>query len=413
MLDKKYNDWQVYHLIQPKFFNHAHFYERRVKALKNSNLNASLLSIIDRKTYYKNKEKYDKATQIEIVKSKSSYFKDIYLSTFILKKLLQGNKIVMHILRVDAKLLLVLSRLPLIKDRLKVIYEFEGDHFSEIDYVLKYSSNSLRTNIKLKLQVKKAHALLTDYIKIILSDALILMSKEHESLIAARINSNFKSFLFPSLPEEKRIHYDESARDEVRHSLNIQDKKVLVYVGNVVCSWQRLEKMCELISCLASKDESICALFLVPPSDTNLVKDAVKRFQIEDLCIIKSVAADEVYKYLSASDVAMYLRHNHTMNKIVTSGKLGEYISTGLPVISTGANASILNNYMKKTGLMIEIDEDTSEFNNLDKYIFDQSKLETARKNLSQSFYSYFSMDKILYELYPNFIKEVIDGPVR
>jgi glycosyltransferase involved in cell wall biosynthesis len=36
------------------------------------------------------------------------------------------------------------------------------------------------------------------------------------------------------------------------------------------------------------------------------------------------------------------------MNQIVTSAKLGEYLAAGLPVITTGANAEILNDFIRR-----------------------------------------------------------------
>jgi hypothetical protein len=41
--------------------------------------------------------------------------------------------------------------------------------------------------------------------------------------------------------------------------------------------------------------------------------------------------------WLSAADLALFLRHNHVMNRIVTSAKLGEYLAAGLPLVTTWA----------------------------------------------------------------------------
>ena len=51
--------------------------------------------------------------------------------------------------------------------------------------------------------------------------------------------------------------------------------------------------------------------------------------------ILTEVPNNELVKYLSAADFGVLLRDFHTMNSIVTSGKLIDYLGCGLPVITT------------------------------------------------------------------------------
>jgi glycosyltransferase involved in cell wall biosynthesis len=100
--------------------------------------------------------------------------------------------------------------------------------------------------------------------------------------------------------------------------------------------------------------------------------------------------------YLSAADIALFLRHNHTMNQVVTSGKLGEYLAAGLPVVTTGANTDMLNNFirLRRAGAFIPdslqlSDENKQEISNL----LQLSKSVHWRIDLSECSDRYFNLE--------------------
>ena len=57
---------------------------------------------------------------------------------------------------------------------------------------------------------------------------------------------------------------------------------------------------------------------------------------------LTEVNNDEINGYLNASDIGIVLRDSHNMNRVVTSGKLLDYLACGLPIITT----SVLLNVM-------------------------------------------------------------------
>jgi len=109
----------------------------------------------------------------------------------------------------------------------------------------------------------------------------------------------------------------------------------------------------------------------------------------------------------------MFLRHDHTMNKIVTSGKLGEYLAAGLPVITTGNNAAVLNDLIKElnAGHFIQddftIDESLLTFmsERLIKKDSAESRLKISSETLKR-----FSEPSDPFTDYSNFIKNVLTG---
>ena len=416
MKSKNYNKLDVYHLIQPNFFGHYHFYTRRVIALRESGLNAFLLSFVDKSSYEANIAKYHEAEESGLVKlivisnKKTAHYA---LITFAIKELVKGRSLVFHTLKFNANILLLIKDLPVIYNRIKVIYEFEGDRSSEYSYVL--VDFNCATGFKKIFKVKdklKANLMITlDTIKVKRSNRLILMSQEHRELWDSRTNGKNTSFLFPSLPEKERIYFCPTARKEVRSELKLENKIVLIYTGNILCKWQRLEDMCNFVFSLSKYLNNIAFLLLVPQSNLEIAKSFVEKCNIEHITILQSVISDDIYKYLSAADLALFLRHNHTMSNIVTSGKLGEFLASGLPVISTGANASVINRFMENSDLLIDIPDSLIFDENFILILIEKikkSKMVLDRQSLSNSFYSNFNMDVLIKDKYPNFVKTVI-----
>lgn len=413
MSKQEYNDWYVYHLIQPSFFNHYHLSKRKVEALRYSGLNAHLLSFVNKAVYASNKQKLNEIKADGFLKLIITSNRKTALSPllFFLSEIMKGKKLIIHALKVDTTLLCVIKHIPYLNKRLTIIQEFEGDKSSEFVYSVEYSEGStpLENPKKIINKIKNNYFLLINKIKINCSDALILMSEEHKALINARSNQNNSVLILPTLPESERIFYDPEARKEIREKFNYNEKIVLIYTGNISCSWQRLEPMCKIVQQLSSRNMDIAFLLLVSPSDISIAQAAVEKYNIEKITIVDNILAEEVYKYLSAADIGLYLRHNHQMNNIVTSGKLGEYLAAGLPVISTGANASVLNKFMIENNLIIEINDNLTLTDKFIEVLDNKDRFLKSKRNYIQSiFYESFNMDEKLKIEYPEFIKNLM-----
>lgn len=151
-------------------------------------------------------------------------------------------------------------------------------------------------------------------------------------------------------------------------------------------------------------------LVLTRVEDFKLVKDEAKNFNVEDRLVLKNVPHEEVYKYLSASDLGLFLRHSHIMNKVVTSGKLGEYLASGLPVVTTGANSRNLNDFIKMNDMGVFVDD------NLGTDVEIEEKIEhivanlpdySERNALAVSFHESMNLTNVVNIDYPRFLTEL------
>ena len=126
-------------------------------------------------------------------------------------------------------------------------------------------------------------------------------------------------------------------RQALRAELGLGDKLVLVYSGSVSMPWQRFEHVCRFTRKLLSLGYPVCLLALVHTDGHAMAQKVIVQHGLEQASLLRAVAPAQMAAWLSASDVALFLRHNHVMNRIVTSAKLGEYLAAGLPLVTTWA----------------------------------------------------------------------------
>ena len=104
---------------------------------------------------------------------------------------------------------------------------------------------------------------------------------------------------------------------------------------------------------------------------------------IKDSILSFSVPFTEVPKYLNAADVAFLIRDNHEMNAVASPTKLAEYLSCGLPVISS----EVAKYWVNEHGLKYIIDsEEIGSNEDIDRVVKSISKNEIsayAKNNLS------------------------------
>lgn len=412
-------EYDTYLLINPNFFSHFHLSKRKVASLAKSGIRAKVLTFVEKNLYRVNQEKYnyyEKSSLVKIIIYDKKQTQQLALLKFTLKEIIKGRKLIFHVLKFNAASLIVMKKNPYFNNRVKIIHEFEGDPSSEYLYSrVDYEQfRGLKKLLKKKHQVKAYIKLKTDQFKVKNSDGLIFMSSEQLALWEARTNKQLNSFILPTLPEAGRIKFSSEHRYTIRKNLKLNQKLVIIYIGNVSTKWQRLDSMCEFIFRLGSIFDKICFLCLVPDKDISIAEQAVSKNNIENKSIIKTIAPEDIYKYLSAADIALFLRHDHLMNNIVTSGKLGEFLASGLPVISTGANAAILNEFMIQENLMIKLSDNLS----IDECLIESIRLYSEEKDVninkgtrlskSYRFQSFFNIDDKLDKGYTSFIKSFI-----
>ncbi len=407
---------RIYHLVQPYFFAHHHFHRRKIEALRKAGFDAWGLAFIPEKTFQQQKAKYKECINdgvMKIIRIGNEKNRNTRLIFFFLIETIIRNGILVHVLRNDPSPLITLRKWPFIRKKIKYIIEYEGDTPFELVYQSAYIEDP-RPPIEPPLNIKAAYDRILkeqkEYVR--KADGVLLMSYEQIKLWEDRLTVPLRTCWLPSLSDPSRIKFDEKKRQEIRNHLGITDKLVLVYVGNAICKWQRFDKMCSFISNLIKIDSSIWFLAIVRYDDLDLAQESIIRYGLESCTTLQNVSSDEVTNYLSAADIALYLRHVHPMNLVVTSGKLGEYLSAGLQLITTGANAEILNEFIQKkqSGIFIE---DSLEID--DRFISEFKKIKARsmdtewRKWLSLEMTKSFGNENDPFCAYVPFIRDIIE----
>ena len=174
-------------------------------------------------------------------------------------------------------------------------------------------------------------------------DKIVVLNKSFKNLLVKRkpklenkiITANLLSF------KKDSFFFDESIRNEYRLFLNWKNYPIISYVGNVYYSWQNLSKTIKFFKRIQKEINSTSKLLLlIRKEDHHIALDFLEKEQIQKTdYYLNQVDNNEIYKYLNAADLGVVIRDFHPMNTIVTSGKILDYLASGLPVVTT----SIIN----------------------------------------------------------------------
>jgi|TARA_R110001599_G_scaffold191946_1_gene387010 glycosyltransferase involved in cell wall biosynthesis len=404
----------VFLLVPPNFFGHRHFHERKLAALRSVKVPAKAVAFVPESLFQARKEAYKSVNSddFDIVTYKRKISKSFLMAKYFYRELALKRHVIVHALRETTVPLIILRKCLFLSARLKIAQEFEGDNRSEFIYNKEFCDPDRPPDYPKKLSnvIKYKIIAFFDFFKAQNADALILMSKEHAELWTQRLVGRKKMFIFPTLPLPDDVFFDRNARAEIRKNLGVDDKIIFVYVGNVTCTWQRLSGMFKVFKEISEVYPTARFLVLTRVEDFKLVKDEAKNFNVEDRLVLKNVPHEEVYKYLSASDLGLFLRHSHIMNKVVTSGKLGEYLASGLPVVTTGANSRNLNDFIKMNDMGVFVDD------NLGTDVEIEEKIEhivanlpdySERNALAVSFHESMNLTNVVNIDYPRFLTEL------
>ncbi len=354
--------FKVFYCLRSDFFHHNHIHRRKIEALRLAGIPASLISFVTdaerekyRAEYENTREKYD--TRLIRIPAPAYYSRKarFIMRQFFATQFLLYRRVLVHFLLSDPQPLYRLRRFPFFRGRLKMIVEYEGDLPAEWLYwetvdresgPFEEPPDDLARHYRWMLERQSR--------EIDNADALVVASKEHLSLLCQRMGRELCGVVFPPLFDPVACRFFENERSRIRGQLGFGESIALVHLGGVFCEWHRFPEICRLVSELLRSGSDVRLLGLILKTELEEARAHVERAGISGRTILVHVPAEEVSQYLSAADVGLFLRHHHTMTRIVSSAKLGEYLACGLPVVSTGAHA-VFNRYMEESGMMISI----------------------------------------------------------
>lgn len=401
-------------MVHPYFFAHHHFHRRKIESLRTAGIQSWILSFIPETLFqehharYKNilSEGFTKIIRVPHVNLTNRAVLKFFLTESI------HHKVLVHILRTDPAPIIRLRQWPILRKRIMYILEYEGDIPLEYLYQNAYlESPRPPSDPTPELKDTYENLLRTQIFHAQKADGLVLMSHEQIALMEARLGRSIRACWLPTLPDPNRVRFDDNQRDNIRNTLGIEDRLVLVYIGNVITKWQRLDAMCQFVAQLSERIPKVWFLLLVRIDDLNLAKEAVKKYDLENRATVQFIDAKEVPDYLSASDFALFLRHIHPMNIVVSSGKLGEYLAAGLPIITTGANSEFFNQIIRNMHAGIFVDDSLPVNDKLIEAIeilLENSRYPGWRSQVSHKMEEQFSGENDPFQVYTSFIIETI-----
>ena len=388
---------KYYYFFRGTLATHVDLYKGWVDIARKKGLPLEMVTILTFLTYIKQYQlvkHYRKFNYIHIIISPPKLYQIITFLFFFMKTV-TNKQLVIHLRKQSPKPLDLLKKI--LKKRVKYIIELEGDPVSEKEYLIEhpYKEDFYKNDIdsanryirKLPTRLNKA-----DYILTVTEELKDLLAKRYPG-----INIKEKTSVIPTGVDIDKIYYSENTRKKVRKELNLQDKFVIVYIGNAYYSWQNVYRTIEVFRLIKNKVmPNAFLILLIRKQDHQIVDKSLMELGIskEDYHL-RVVPHDAIHGYLNAADLGVLLRHPHVMNEVASPGKFGEYLAAGLPVLTTKVVAKYLEEISKNNyGIILNDMDDDDEI--LEKIVpflkYDKEKRveisEWARRKFSTDAYA-------------------------
>ena len=143
-----------------------------------------------------------------------------------------------------------------------------------------------------------------------------------------------KFFKIPSVANSDKFKFDPLVREEMRKSLGIEDRWVLLYPGKFGDLYYK-EEFAHMFRWLLDLEPKLFLLIVTPHTDEevhNLL--AVANIPREAYCVCHS-GYDEIQRYYFAADFGIISVPPGPSKKFISNIKVGEYLCAGLPYLVT------------------------------------------------------------------------------
>ena len=127
--------------------------------------------------------------------------------------------------------------------------------------------------------------------------------------------------------------FDAEMRDELRRELNLEGRRVIVYVG-ALGGWYLTDEMAELMAVAHQEDPSTFSMILTQSPPEMIVGRLNSLGLDESNYLVKKVSPEDVPRFLKAADFAVSLIKPSYSKMSSSPAKIAEYLASGLPVIS-------------------------------------------------------------------------------
>jgi len=300
----------------------------RVISLQNSGVDVQVLFLLQSQHYLEYlKGKSQKSELLKEIKVKffptigrESKFGSIWMMTILLSQIFKykNDKVILHCRGLGAMSSALLTK-SFLSNKIRVIYDIRGDSLSE--KIFYKSSKSILDNI----QKKELKALKN-------SDKILVVSNKLRDTLQERYKYKFSAEVFYCVAKYEIFHFQEGYRERLRKELNLENKFVFVYSGNLN-RWHNFDKILELIKSVSIERENTHLLLLT--RDTKLGLKKIREYKIENRTTLLSVEYKNISHYLSVADASLLFRDKDPLNIVASPTKFAEYSLNGLGTIIT------------------------------------------------------------------------------
>jgi hypothetical protein len=220
---------------------------------------------------------------------------------------------------------------------LRVIAELEGDDLAEVAY---RRSRTAHVTPWLRARFALEHRYYEREERRILaqSDAVICVSHRLRDVMVDRFaltpRQAEKLHVIPTLASRAEFHFDAGKRERTRRALELENRFVVLYSGNLRSRWQVPEQLVEAFRAIQQVRPAAFFLVLTQDADRRFLEPLLERAGVSpgDYRIL-STPHEQVVDHLCAADVGLLLRERHPMNEVAAPGKSAEYVLSGLPLV--------------------------------------------------------------------------------
>lgn len=247
-----------------------------------------------------------------------------------------NKRVVIHLRKQSPMIFNILKNI--FPKRIKYIVEIEGDAQFEREYLANPKNSYKKGHYQGLLQP------LSDDIKnqekvIHKADKILVVTKELKDIYTERyLEPSEKFVVMPTGFDVNKFFPSEELREQARASMNLGGRFVFIFTGNVYYSWQNISSCIRLFQ-ICKRNKVVpkpYLILLIRKQDLNIAKHFIKKYNLsEDDFYLDSVPHEQVNYYLNASDAGLLLRDDYPLNKVASPGKIGEYLSAGLSVVTT------------------------------------------------------------------------------
>jgi glycosyltransferase involved in cell wall biosynthesis len=167
------------------------------------------------------------------------------------------------------------------------------------------------------------------------SDGFVVLTEKARKILFPRDEERRPVEVIPCCVDAERFReFDEKSRDDLRRKLNLEGRRVIIYVG-ALGGWYLTDEMAELMAAARRKDATTFSMVLTHSPPEMIVSRVRSLGMSESDYLIRKVAPEDLPRYLKAADFAVSLI-KPCYSKISSSPtKIAEYLASGLPVISS------------------------------------------------------------------------------